>query len=148
MYSGDKVIYGVEVDTKMVCTIIVKHSSCYDVRDVFEFDRYELMDIFKEALGFEHIDLHSPACYNYKSRGELYIGVELGRNYIAYRDSIETFDSIQDYQEFFMRGFNRIMANMTPSKKNENEYDMELKKLFPTIKPKVYSMANDCETCT
>ncbi len=96
--------------------------------------------LFK-ILSFKYlIFLYQSCCDN---KGIIFLGIELGRNYVTYRGIIDEYKNFNDYYNDFT---NNILIMKKNIEKNKKLYDKQFKKL--NIKPKIYSMANDCYRCT
>jgi len=142
MYSGDKVLYGVKSSIEELAQVLnLSHVIC---EVSCKHERVEIMEDELTDREFKVIGIHHASCCHFKEDGDIYIGIRLGDNAIVYRDDVSEFDTLDKYIEYFTKGLKTIQQNY----KERQSCDIELKKLFPNIKPKVYSMSNDCGNCT
>lgn len=157
MYSGDKVLYAVKMSPKDCMGFLITfclHNNV-NVRDDFVHEffmsearerRWMLHDVMESILSkgyFKHITVLAASCCNYDNI--MYVGVELGRNHIAYRDTVEDFNGFQDYMNYYTKSIELMEKKL---KQFKDEYDKEIHNLVGVSCPKIYSMANDCENCT
>jgi hypothetical protein len=97
--------------------------------------------LFK-ILSFKYLTFLYQSCCD--DKGIIFLGIELGRNHVTYRGIIDEHKNFNDYYDDFT---NNILIMKEKIKKNKILYDEQFKKLI-NIKPKIYSMANDCYRCT
>jgi hypothetical protein len=97
--------------------------------------------LFK-ILSFKYLTFLYQSCCD--DKGIIFLGIELGRNHVTYRGIIDEHKSFNDYYDDFTNNILIMKKNM---KQNKKLYDEQFKKLI-NIKPKIYSMANDCYRCT
>lgn len=89
-------------------------------------------------------------CCDYEEEGELsfvYLGVCLCYNNITYRGRLKEFGSFEDYNQYYTRGIKKAQIAI---EENKDKYIEDLSKILPKskVKPKFYSFANDCHSCT
>jgi hypothetical protein len=119
--------------------------SIYDIiKDEGDKDGDDLQNmilILLKILSFKHLTLLSPSCCN--DDGTTYLGIKLGSNHITHRYIIDKYKNFHNYYDNYM---NNVIIMKNKMKKNKELYDNEFKLI--DIKPKIYSMANDCYRCT
>ena len=94
-----------------------------------------------KILSFKYLALLSASCCN--DDGTIYLGIKLGSNHITHRYIIDKYKNFQNYYDNYM---NNVIIMKNKMKRNKKLYDNEFKLI--DIKPKIYSMANDCYRCT
>jgi hypothetical protein len=115
MYSGDKVFYAVQLTLQEAYDILIayanKHqitldntfcdNTLYDNRTFYInkfkcyeklYDKFSILGYIISQLKLQYIDVLIPSCCNFnKYNSNVYLGVELGKNNIAYRDSVRSY---------------------------------------------------------
>jgi hypothetical protein len=105
-------------------------------------DLQNMILLLLKILSFKHLTLLSPSCCN--DDGTTYLGIKLGANHITHRYIIDKYKNFHNYYDNYM---NNVIIMKNKMKRNKELYDNEFNKLID-IKPKIYSMANDCYRCT
>lgn len=123
MYSGDQVFYAVAVSVEEAYDILVayaeKHNITfnnavevyYSVYYINEFENYKriqdkfcVLEGMMSQLKMKHIDvLRSPCCNFSKYNSTIYIGAKLGKNDVAYRDSVREFKDFEEYYNSYIK---------------------------------------------
>jgi hypothetical protein len=164
VHSGDEVIYGVQLSMSDVITYLTKYIKKIDTElykkvklavenddlknDIKEAYNY-FDDIFKE-LNLS-IELIKPHCCLFSEDDEdfskVYLGMCVCSNHIVQRFTLFEFETFDQYKEFYMKG---IVLGEKFLQKNRDKCLEDLGKILPKSKnkPKFYSLANDCASCT
>ena len=165
MYSGDKVFYAVKVTLQEAYDTLISYANKHQVTLVDKTDDYntilyidnfncyeelyEKLDIIENIisqLNLECIDILTPACCNFHNdNSNVYLGIQLGENDIAYRDSVKSYESFEEYYNSYIKGVVNMRKTLDNNKLLVEE---ELKRLNCKYTPKIYTMTNDCESCT
>jgi hypothetical protein len=160
MYSGYILVYGFQTTIDIVSKIFGKKADKdtkgEDISDEDEYedtvDKYDLADNINKLLldkGYEFIELLYLRCCNY-DKDIVFLGVELGRTHFVYRDSIEDYQTFENYDTENRKQLDDIKKKYTENKeeilsefdKFSNEFNLN-----ENI-PKFYTFANDCDRCT
>lgn len=166
MYSGDQVFYAVAVSIEQAYDILVAYAEKHNITfnntvEVYgdeyyinEFNSYnELYKQFNVLQGMmsqlklKHIDVLCPSCCNFNVYNRtIYIGAKLGKNDVAYRDSVRDYDDFEKYYNSYIKS----VLMMNTKIQNEKLFiDEEIRHIgIKECNPKIYTMANDCERCT
>ena len=110
-------------------------------------EKFEVLEGIVKQLKLMYVNVLRPSCCNFsKYNSSIYIGNHLGRNDIAYRDSVREFDDFDMYHNAYIKG----IAQMQEIMKNKKVLiDDEIRQLIGNDSvPKIYTMANDCQSCT
>jgi hypothetical protein len=107
-----------------------------------EDDLQNMILLLLKILSFKHLRLLSPSCCN--DNGTTFLGIKLGSNHITHRYIIDKYKNFHNYYNDYM---NNVIIMKNKMKRNKKSYDNEFNKLTD-IKPRIYSMANDCYRCT
>lgn len=166
MYSGDKVFYAVAVSVEQAYDILLtyceKHNITFNntvelynsVYYVDKFNSYKrlyeqfiVLEGMISQLNLKNINVLRPSCCNFnRYNNTIYIGAKLGKNDIAYRDNVREYDDFEQYYNSYIKDVLMIKTKI------ENEkllIEAEIEGLgIDDRKPKIYTMANDCERCT
>lgn len=162
--TGDTLIFGIQMELSDAVKYILKYlkantsNSTYD--DFKEYfadesnDRYEIFDqlesIFKQAkLSIDIIK--APCCLFPDDTGgdfaQVYLGVELCSNSLVSRFDPKEFNTIEDYEKFYVSGLVKAKAKL---QENKTKYIEDISKFVPKKKanPKLYTIPNDCFNCS
>lgn len=169
MYSGDKVFYAVQVTLQEAYDILIAYANKHQItldntfRDnIFHdnrtfyitkfkcyeklYDKFSILENIISQLKLQHINILIPSCCNFHEyNSNVYLGVELGKNDIAYRDSVRSYDNFDEYYNSYIEGVVKMKKTFDNNKVLIEE---ELKKIDCQYTPKIYTMTNDCERCT
>lgn len=166
MYSGDQVFYAVAVSVEQVYDILVayaeKHNITfnnavevyYSVYYINDFENYEriqdkfcVLEGMISQLKMKHINVLRPPCCNFrKANSTIYIGAKLGKNDVAYRDSVRDYDDFEKYYNSYIKN---VLIMKTKIQNEKLLIEEEIRHIgIKECKPKIYTMANDCERCT
>ena len=105
-------------------------------------DLQNMILLLLKILSFKHLTLLSQSCCN--DDGTTFLGIELGSNHVTHRYIIDKYKNFHNYYNDYM---NNVIIMKNKMKRNKESYDNEFNKLID-IKPRIYSMANDCYRCT
>jgi hypothetical protein len=123
-----------------------------EILDENNDDKYYYFENVIDNLNLS-ITLIKPPCCFFKDDNDdddfskVYLGVHLCCNDIVSRFNISSFDTFEEYKNFYTDGVKNAEQDLI---NNKTEYIENLKKMLPkTInKPKFYSLPNDCYSCT
>lgn len=152
MYSGATVLFATEVGQNELCRALrisegewnedelVNVALCWDRPCATNTLLYRRLC----EMGCPNLRVFSlPCCM--AGDNPLFLGVYLGDMSVAYRDIIQSFEDIGGYLRYLDEMLDGIKARAA-------EYigpaTAEICKLLPNAKPKVYTFANDCDSCT
>ncbi len=162
MYTGDQLIYGVQLTIEDAIKYILKYIKKNNVEVYNKININLLLDsnnsksekyyeIYKYVNELKlSLILEKVPCCDYEEEGILsfvYLGVCLCENSITYRGRLKEFVSFEDYNQYFTRGIKKAEKAIL---ENKDKYIEDLNKILPKskVKPKFYSFANDCSSCT
>jgi len=104
-------------------------------------DLHNMILLLLKILSFKYLTLLSPTfCEEDNENNTTFLGIELGYNDITHHYMIYKYKNFNNYYNNYMNNI-RIMKNKM--KRNKESYDNEFNKLID-IKPRIYSMANEC----
>ena len=138
------------------CSVDSDNSSIYsddssiDSDDSSVDNKYYYYDDIVDKLNLSIKLIKAPCCYfnDYgDEHSKVYLGVELCYNNIISRFDISSFDTFKEYNDFYTDGVKNTKKEL---KNNKKQYIKDLKKILPKtmIKPRFYSLPNDCYSCT
>lgn len=142
MYSGCVVIYGVQLtacDIEMTLGLkppTFQNGSQHDYTD--EINQWMCDKGY--ILQCDHL-----RCCAFHNDRMFYIGINLGEITTAYRSSVCNHES---FEHFFTEMSSMIADTKRVYAKNKTRVKKELERVFPGVPIKVYTFANDCESCT
>jgi hypothetical protein len=171
MYSGDQVFYAVAVSLQQAYDILLAYAEKHNITfnntvklygdtyyiNEFEcyerlYDQYFVIKGMISQLQFKYIDVMCPSCCNFKyyeyyqENSNIYIGADLGRNDIVYRDNIRMYDDFEQYYESYTK---EVVVMKEKIEREKLLIEEEIRQLgVDDCTPKIYSMANDCQRCT
>ncbi len=164
VYSGDKLIFGVQMDLDDAIKYIIKYVKKNE-KDIYESidmdmldddnnsDKYYYFDDIVNKLDLS-IELLKAQCCYFNDYGDdddefskVYLGTILCCNNIVSRFDISSFDTFEEYKDFYTEGIKYGEIELANNKK---KYIEDLQKILPKtkVKPRYYSLPNDCYTCT
>lgn len=167
VYTGDTLIYGVQLDFYKAKKYIEK----YNINNSSELDNTVNNDELSDSDGSNYsndlnsyydcekimddfnlsIKLLKPPCcffdYNDEEFSKVYIGVELCINNIVSRSNVNNFDTFEEYLNFYL---NNISDAQKQLEINKDKYILDFNKILPNteFQLKFYSLPNDCYSCT
>jgi len=162
VYSGDKLIFGVQMNLDNAVKYVIKYAKKYEknVYDTIDLDmiqekdideKYDYFNDIIEELNLD-IELIKPPCCYFKDDDDDFSKVYLGailccNDIVVSRFNISSFDTYEEYKNFYTEGLKNAETELTNNKKKYNE---DLTKILPKTqnKPKFYSLPNDCYSCT
>lgn len=104
-------------------------------------DLHNMILLLLKILSFKYLTILSPTFIDEDNEyNTTFLGIELGYNDITHHYMIYKYKNFNNYYNNYMNNI-RIMKNKM--KKNKELYDNEFNKLID-IKPRIYSMANEC----
>jgi hypothetical protein len=104
-------------------------------------DLNNMILLLLKILSFKYLTLLSPSFFEEDKEYNVdFLGIELGYNDITHHYIIYKYKNFNNYYNNYMNNI-RIMKNKM--KRNKELYDNEFNKLID-IKPRIYSMANEC----
>jgi len=107
-------------------------------------DLHNMILLLLKILSFKYLTLLSPTFLEEDNENNenntTFLGIELGYNDITHHYMIYKYKNFNNYYNNYMNNI-RIMKNKM--KRNKGLYDNEFNKLID-IKPRIYSMANEC----
>ena len=113
-------------------------------------DLQNMILLLLKILSFKYLTLLFPSCCNSSSNSSsnsscneddtTFLGIELGYNDITHHYMIYKYKNFHNYYNNYM---NNVIIMKNKMKRNKESYDNEFNKLID-IKPRIYSMANDC----
>ena len=107
-------------------------------------DLHNMILLLLKILSFKYLTLLSPTFWEEDNEDNVnnttFLGIELGYNDITHHYMIYKYKNFNNYYNNYMNNI-RIMKNKM--KRNKELYDNEFNKLID-IKPRIYSMANEC----
>jgi hypothetical protein len=166
MYSGDQVFYAVAVSVEQAYEILLayakKHNIVlnntvevygdeYYIDELSSYnrihDQFYVLQGMMSQLKVKHIDVLRPQCCNFsKYNSSIYIGANLGKNDVAYRDIVEEYE---DFEEYYNSYIKYVLMMKTKIESQKLLIEAEIKDIgIDDCKPKIYTMANDCQNCT
>ena len=106
-------------------------------------DLHNMILLLLKILSFKYLTLLSPSFLEEGNENNInFLGIELGYNDITHHYMIYKYKNFNNYYNNYMNNI-RIMKNKM--KRNKQLYDNEFNKLIDiNIKPRIYSMANEC----
>lgn len=144
VYSGDNVYFAVQLPLNEAFEVLKKYFKCKKISFSDDHEKFEFLEKLLEESKFEFLEIYRAPCCHFTYDTHVYIGVHLGTNEIVYRSQVYTYDTFAEYKEQYLEG----IKDMEEKLSNLNKYEEEIKILFPKIKPKFHSLANDCESCS
>ncbi len=162
MYTGDQLIYGVQLTMEDAIKYILKYikKNNLELYNKMNIDKLTNPYISKSDKYFEiynyvnelnlTLELEKMPCCLHEEEGEfslVYLGVCLCSNNITYRSWLNEFGSFADYKTFYTKGIQKAEKSI---EENKDKYIEDLNKILPKsrVKPKFYSFPNDCYSCT
>lgn len=147
MYSGCEVIYGVEVTGGMMLGAMGYKLLTDNAVDDMTNDAYSFVEMVNEWLHEQGYTVmcHKLRCCAHRSNYMFYIGHRLGEVVTAYRTRVKNYD---DYTAFHQHMADMLQGTKNEHKKYGKKVAKELNKLFPRETVKIYTYANDCDSCT
>jgi hypothetical protein len=107
-------------------------------------DLHNMILLLLKILSFKYLTLLSPTFWEEDNEDNVnnttFLGIELGYNDITHHYMIYKYKNFNNYYNNYMNNI-RIMKNKM--KREKQLYDNEFNKLID-IKPRIYSMANEC----
>lgn len=162
--TGDTLIFGIQMELSEVVKYMLKylktHTSKESFDDFKEFfaddsnDRSEIVEQITNVCkqtGLSIDIIRPPCCLFSDDEGgdfaQVYLGVELCSNSLVSRFDSKEFNSIEDYEKFYVSGLVNSKAILQA---NKQTYIDDLGKFVPKtkLKPKLYTIPNDCFSCT
>lgn len=163
--TGDKLIYGIQMTLEEASKYVLKYIKSHVSEQNYEEieselnDRdddsdkfYYLSDILEqlEKAGLPlYVTIIKPPCclFGFGDHTKVYLGVELSSNHIHSRWEPLIFSSIEDYKKKLTEGVNKAEKLLQT---NKEKYLADLAKFVPKTKnkPKIYTMPNDCYSCS
>ena len=108
-------------------------------------DLHNMILLLLKILSFKYLTLLTPSFWEEDNENNTnFLGIELGYNDITHHYMIYKYKNFNNYYNNYMNNI-RIMKNKM--KRNKQLYDNEFNKLIDidiNIKPRIYSMANEC----
>lgn len=165
MYTGDKLIFGVQLSVEDAVKYISKYLKS-NYKELFD-DELDI-EMLKDEYGSKRekvyhlievlrktnltIELDKPPCCLFEDKYDdefslIYLGKTLCHNNITYRSSLFDFKTFDDYIKFYTESVNKARELL---ENNKETYIKEIGYILPKklAKPKFYSMPNDCYSCT
>ena len=145
VYNGYDLVYGSMIHVSKLCAIF---NVPYDKNS----DRvviYDIVNIIDEILSkqYELIKVKPKhCCYN---DGIVFIGYYIGSTHFVYRDEVCEYKTFNKYHNKNSKELSKLKKTFKESQLQIKKEFVLLRKEFPKInKPKFYTFANDCESCT
>lgn len=165
VFTGDQLIYGVQLTLDEAIKYIQIYMKKHD-EETYKKIKYDIKndDVLKDNINEKYwylneivsdldlsIQLLKPPCCFFDESDEdfdkVYFGVVLTSNQIISRYEIYKFNNFDEYNDFYTSGINEAKNKL---EENKELYIQDLEKLLPKskVKPKFYSLPNDCYTCS
>lgn len=152
MYDGHNVYYGIEIC--LISNLIGEYKVLYE-SDTYKIvsEKCGTMILYYINISdepeddedydyyLEDLDLYIFSTYH---DGPVLLGKKLGAlEEIAYREVVDSFDSIEAYRQ-------KILGQINKTTEKCDEIKTSIKKSFSklSVTPKILSVANDCSCCT
>lgn len=158
--TGDKLIYGIQMTvedaTKYVLKYIKSHVPGKKYQEIEqEFNDHEddsdkvyyLSDILEQLESTVTV-IKPPCClFGFGDHTKVYLGVELLNNNFHSRWEPFNFSSLEEYKKKLTEGVNNVEKLLQT---NKEKYLADFAKFVPKTKnkPKLYTMPNDCYSCS
>lgn len=162
--TGDTLIFGVQMELSEMVKYMLKYLKTNTTKESYEnFKEYfadesndrsaiydQLVNVF-DQLKFPIGIIKAPCCLFPDDAGgdfaQVYLGVELCSNSLVSRFDPKEFSTIEDYEKFYVNGLVQAKANLQA---NKQTYIEHICKFVPKTKakPKLYTLPNDCFSCT
>ncbi len=165
--TGDTIIFGVQMTLSDAIKYLLKYfkskvdlKSYKEIKEEFEYfeenetEKYEIVDYIEKLLSYFDlsIEIIRPRCclfshYSSDDFSLVYLGVELCFNCLVSRFNSKKFNTIEEYENFYTKG---LVGAKKLLEENKNKYLEDLGKIIPKTKnkPKIYTIPNDCFSCT
>ena len=144
VYSGYDLVYGASIPVSKLCKIFnVPYNKNSEVSE------YDIAELIDEILSqqYEFIKIHLKyCCYN---DGTVFIGFHIGSTHFVYRDEVKEYKTFNKYHNKNNKELSKLKKTFKKVQLQIKKEFVLLRKEFPKInKPKFYTFANDCESCT
>lgn len=153
VFSGDILIYGIKIDLETICSKIHDYiqQHCKEIYEPFDFDDYNdpydtfdyLYELIKK-LDISVTVIGEKCCY---FTSDIYFGIELAYNDIVNRHGANTFNTFEEYIEYYTCGIKPAIESFNI---NKLKYENDIRKIISgaNLLIQFYSIPNDCHSCT